>query len=316
VKIARQNGGKPYFLFVRPSQMPKNEMDAFTINITNVPFLTNPMSDVGISAIQDGNKWIGSSYTLNRQETPLEEPMYFRALLLPFLPDDFDFLIGGMNFAGQINKIDDMIANDSGLPKLSTMIDVFAEKYLPGVDFKTDISPLLENEFSAASKDGKVIFITELKDKLVSDKISKIFEAFKTSAPKITPTKKEFTLADGTTAEELVSDSSNVIPYKEELQGAVINGIVLNKDGTGLFSAVAQDKWFLASDLALLKKSLILTREPEANFRDGQTYAETLRPILKNPEFFGVMSDKLWTFGFSKRMFPDHMETDFLFMVK
>lgn len=306
----RQNVFGPFFGYLKPQKIPAAAWDFFSKWFSNAPEISFSFETVGIGAKKENDKWTGNSYALGQRRFVAqsgavrariavradEEP--YRAALLPFLHPEFEWLLAGQNFARAFQQIDPKIAREA------------LAKYLQGVNFEKELAPHLASEFALAYEDGKVLFVTALKNG-EADFITKIRGRFGESAKHLVQKTRDVTLPDGVKAKEFIPDPAAVKSFEEEFRGIAMQGFIFGKQGA-LFDAVVAGKWFVSNDLTVLKKSLLLTVEEGRNFRESDAYKTFLQPILKNPELLGVARSDGMTFSFSKRTFEDHMETGFV----
>lgn len=288
--LRRQAANDPYFIYAKPAFIPDGLFD--------LPKFTPELSSLSIASQKTADFWQGKAL-LELQKKSAPNDHAYRALLLPFLPEDIDLFLGGQNLQNQWEEL-----------QLRPLFFSFAKQYLPGVDFEKEVAPLFQGEFAAAIRNSKGIFITESSHPDSRMAQEKLRTAFQKAAPKLSPTASKITLPDGTSAEELVPDASSVKVFEEDFHGLRIRGILFGKE-EGIYDAVSQQKWFVSNDLTMLKKALLLTKEPGRSFRESTVYKENLRPILKNPEFLGVAMLPGGTLSFSKRTFADRMEIEF-----
>ncbi len=231
----------------------------------------------------------------------------YKALILPYLPAESDILISGQNLPMQIEKISSMFDKNDNLPGIKLLLNLVKEKYLENVDFEK----LFGSEFAFTMDDKKALVVTLIQNQNeFEQKVAALRTAFQKINGGGATNKREVVLPDGTKAKELIPNSAKSNVYEETFFGIKINGMA------GIFDAFSQNKWFVSNNLNTLKKSLLLTKEPGINFRESPLYRTTLQPILKNPELLGIAKTPIGTFGFSKRTFSYHMETDFTFVLK
>lgn len=312
------------FLYFKPKLLPKSFLNYVAENFSSAPEMNFAIDSIGIGADMKDNAWQGKSYAIFSHELSREQLAVgqgYRALLLPYLPTNFEFLLAGQDLKSQMVKIDALIENDS-LTKLSTLTKYLTNKYLPGMDFEKEISPLISGEFAFSYNSGKYLLILQPPTFAENDAIKKIRESFLKIAGEFTPVARQVKLPDGTVAEELIPDPVQIKSYSEQFMGIGIRGLLLGrnvaetpfyKTREDIYDADAQNKWFISNDLATLRKALALTKEPGENFRDSEKYARTLTPIMENPELLGVSSYQDGVFSFSKRTFTDAMETNFVY---
>lgn len=314
IKLRKSLTGE-YFAYIK---MPQGqELIAASIGeyAQNMPdIMADTLAALGISANKYGDKWHGKSYAIFAKEIPQEQGQAYRALTLPFIPQDFDLFVSGQDLAAQIKKMDSLAGlGEKKRLKLKDLINAFAQEYLPGLNFEKDLAPLISKEFSVLASGGKALLVSQIQPD--SAQIDALFESFAKNAAALTPRKKQFTLLDGTTAFELVPDSADFQIFKTLFENIEIKGLDL-KDDIGLYAAVIQNKLFLSNNLTMLRKAALLAKETAENLRNGEKYKNLLQPILKNPELLGIANLQGAAFGFSKRTFTDHMETSFTLMVE
>lgn len=309
------------FLYAQPKSIPPQTIRSFTNYLPAARFFAMPFPAIGIAAEKTEDAWQGKSYAISETQTAASQDQAYRARLLQYLPPEADLLISGQNLAGQIQKTDSLsnAANAADqLPPLKSIIATFAKTYFENIDFDTDVFPLFSKEFAIIADGNKILVATETEKKISQDCVEKLRAAFiKTINGKLTPEKRDIMLPDNTKAQEWVPASSDAKQFQETFEGITINTLLF-KDGNGeigIFDAFAQDKLFIGNNSNLLRKALLLTKEPGPNFRESSLYRNSLQPILKNPELMGIGKLPLGTFSFSKRTHPDHMETDFRFVV-
>lgn len=258
----------------------------------------------------------GTALAQPKTEIPLQQEHGYRALLLPLLPKETEFVLAGQNLLGQIKKIDAITASDKQLPPLSAMFQYAAERYVPGIDLEKDLGPLLNGEFAMSASHDDLLFITQISHPADKESIAKLRAALSSVTPTFSPKSVSVTLPDGTQAFEFFPDPSQIRSIEETFRGVEIYGQLWKRESRehGVFDAVVKDKWLVSSSLEQLKHAITLTQEPGTNFRESELYRNFLQPILKNPELLGVA--KLpggKTFGFSKRTGLNRMETGFVF---
>lgn len=313
IRIAKNTTG-PVFVYLKPQEIQQEFVDLIVQYVPQMPFLSFPFEAIGIGAEKRENSWYGKSYALMAQDTqysPQTEQPY-RALLLPYLPQDFDLLIAGQNITGQLEKINSLV-NEKNLPAVANLVEIFIKKYLPGIDFKKDLAPLLSNEFAITANNSKILFAMLLPNQMLAQNIESLRHAFAKIAGNFALEKHEITLPDGTKASELIPDAPSTKIFNENFRAVEIKGFIFGKKGGEIYDAIAQGKWFISNDLSTLKKAILLTQEPGRNLRDSKLYRQSLQPILKNPELLGVSVLPLkGVFSFSKRTFSDYMETNFM----
>lgn len=311
-----QNVGSDVFAFLRPDKFPRAVYESMAMRVPRMPFLELASPAIGISAEKSaegsatgGKFWQGKFHTTLENPVPMGTEQAYKALLLKFLPANFHLLLAGQNLPAQMKKIEGT----------ASLANLFMDGYFPEVDFGEILAPLLQGEFAAtvsSETDGdKILFITEITNQTITEHIEILRAAFSKKTGDLALVARAVTLPDGTEAEELLPARQNVRTFNEDFNGITINGFNFGGKG-GLYDAATQGKWFVSNDLAALKKSLALTREPGEQFHDSKLYRQSLQPILKNPELLGIAELREGTFGFSKRTFADHMETSFTFMLK
>lgn len=311
----RKNLNQAFFIYSKEREVPKSLYAYLSRSLRSAPFLTGAFASVGAAAELRGSTWYGSSYAIPDKSMPIETERAYRAQLLQFLPPDFNILLAGQNLPGQISKIESLIENQKKLPTFQTLFSLIAKDYLGG-KFPTEIRETFSKEFAFTVTGDKALFVVELPEKDAGAGIEHVRAAIKTAAGTFTPIEREVTLPDGSKAAELVPDPSQVKVFSEKFEGIEIKSIQFGKRGQTFYDASSGGKWFISNDLTLIRKSLLLTREPGANMLDSKQYKDFLRPILKNPELLGISSAFGINFAFSKRTFPDHMETNFTFVVE
>ncbi|GEM_PF-6245271 len=316
----RQNLGGPFFVYVKPRELHSGVYSLLSQTVPSMPFFTQAFPALGISAEKQNNAWGGKSYAVLEKNLPSEPSFAYRAALLPLLPADIDMLISGQNLSSQLKKIDTLVPADTPLPKLAHLMKIFAQTYLPDTNFEKDIAPLITREFALTAKGNNVLFVTEIADQILAAKIDALRSSFQKISGRFTPRAREIVLPDGTKAAELIPDSSKVKSFEEMFGGVEIKGFLFGKNGA-VYDAFTQGKWFISNDFETLKKALQLTKETGPSFRESALYKDSLRPILKNPELAGVAvlpPGKFpgGIFSFSKRTLQDHMETNFIFVIR
>ncbi|MEK9132495.1 MAG: hypothetical protein AAB606_02195 [Patescibacteria group bacterium] len=311
----RKNLNQPFFAYSKEREIPKSLYAYLSQSLSSAPFLTDAFASVGAAAELRGGTWYGSSYAIPEKSMPIGTERAYRAQLLQFLPSDFNILLAGQNLPGQISKIESLIEEQQKLPTFKTLFSLITKDYLGG-KFPDEIREMFSKEFAFTVTGDKVLFIAELPEKDAGTGIEHLRAAIKTAAGTFTPIEREVTLPDGSRAFELVPDPSQVKVFSEQFEGVEIKSIQFGKRGQTIYDAAVGGKWFLSNDLDLIRKSLLLIKEPGANMLESKQYKEFLRPILKNPELLGISSAFGTNFAFSKRTFPDHMETNFVFVVE
>lgn len=317
----RQNLANPYFVYAKPQEIPKVLLNKLSDSLTQMPVITNAFPAVGISAQIKGNIFYGKSYAINPKNLVFAPEQAYRALLLPYLPPEFDVMIAGQNLTGQIDKIESLIADKKSVPQVSAVLGLLAKEYLKTPDdslrqtLTHELSNIFSKEFALTVNSEKILLATEMAGGETSGIVEKMRGLWKTLAANLTPIEREVTLPDGSLAKELVPDPKQIKEFQENFNGTVIHGLSIGKK-LNIFDAEAQNKWFFSNDLETLKKALLLTREPSANLRESEQYKILLRPVLKNPELLGIASSVEMDLGFSKRTFADHMENSFVFVLK
>lgn len=307
----KQHLAGQYFAYIRPKEVPRSALSLIGSAIPQMPIMTFSLPSLGLAANKNGAAWQGESYAAFEKNLAAETaPLPYRALLLPFIPPDFELMIAGQNLHSQIKKIDALLASNFTFPTLSELVSRTTKEYLP--DLKKEVAPLLISEFALTIKGSKVLFVAEVDEKTAQASIQKIHDSFKKNAGRFAPKVIDVTLPDKTKAQELVPDPSQIEPFEEKFQHLTIKGFSLGKK-RGVYDAVVQGKWFISNDLTLLEKAILLTQEPGAQLRDSKLYKDSLQPILKNPELLGISVLPAGIFSFSKRTYADHMEANFVF---
>lgn len=307
----RQNLNSEWFAYANTKNFTPEIENIMSQFLPQMPFSFPAFRAVGIGAENHENIWQGRSYAINSREIIVKNEQSYRAILLPFIPTDFEIALSGQNLPAQINKINSLQGENGAEPKISDFLAAFKEKYLNGTDFEN----LFSKEFAVAINGEKILAVSESSGSTQEKQIALLRSAFIKNAGILDTTMREVTLPDGTKAKELVPDTSAIKTSTENFYGIQINGILLER-GKAVFDAETQNKLFISNDLTALKKSLLLTRESGGSMRETTLYREFLQPIFKNPEFAGIVISEEGIFSFSKRLFADHMETGFMFMVK
>ncbi|MFA6521070.1 MAG: DUF3352 domain-containing protein [Candidatus Gracilibacteria bacterium] len=317
----RENLADSYFVYAKPQELPKEVLNKLSDSLTQMPIITNAFPAIGISAQVKGNTFYGKSYAVNPKNLTFSPEQAYKALLLPYLPAEFDVMIAGQNLTGQIEKIESLVADRKSVPQLSAVLGLLAKEYLKTSDdslrqvFAQGISDIFSKEFALTVNSQKILLATEITGEETSGTVERMRELWKTLAANLTPMERDVTLPDGTFAKELVPDPKQIKETAEDFNGISIHGLAIGKN-LNIFDASSQNKWFFSNDIETLKKALTLTQEPGANLRESEQYKTMLRPILKNPELLGVASSAEIDLSFSKRTFADHMETNFVFVLK
>ncbi|MBI4994542.1 hypothetical protein HZC21_02765 [Candidatus Peregrinibacteria bacterium] len=307
----RQNLKSSWFVYADTKNFGPEIENLISQIVPYMPFTLSAFKAVGISAENSGAIWQGHSYAINQNDFLVKNEQAYRALLLPFLPSDFNFVVSGQNLPGQIAKMDILSNQQAGKPLAKDFLSVFKKQYFGSENFER----LFSKEFAAAINGNKVLILAESAEKNQGDSLEFFRSAFIKNAESFTLRMREVELPDGTKAKEFIADSSRAKTFQEDFYGIKINGSLIG-DKNAIYDAATQGKLFISNDLSTLKKSLLLTRERGLNFRETSAYREFLQPIFKNPELAGIAASEEGTFSFSKRTFGDHMETSFIFMIK
>ena len=312
IKTSKNMAAGPFSLYIEPRELPQEVWRAISQFVPHMPPIVLPFSAMGMTLQTHDGDWQGSSYALLNKSINLGQEQAYRALLLPYLPDDFSFLLAGQNLAVQIHKLEAMLGGETNPATVKSLIQAASQAYLPGLDFEKDIEPMLSGEFALTMDPSKILFVLQLDYKTAQTQIEKLRESFAKIAPTFAPQARDVELADGTKAQELIPDPTQVKIYSESFGGIAINGFLMGRRDA-LYDATTQGKWFLSTDLALLKKALSLTLEPGRSVRDSAWYRRSLSPIMKNPELLGMAILREGIFAFTKRTLSDSMETQFTF---
>ncbi|MEK7172287.1 MAG: hypothetical protein AAB739_05260 [Patescibacteria group bacterium] len=307
----RQNLNSPWFAYANTKNFTPEIENFISQFLPKMPITLPAFKSIGITAENNENIWQGRSYAINSREIIVQNEQAYRAILLPFLPADFEIILSGQNLPSQINKMNSLQAQDSNIPSASDFLTTFKQQYLDGTDFEN----LFSKEFAVAINGEKILAATELTGKNEEKQISLLREAFMKNAGNPTLITRDVELPDGTKAKELMPDFSAANTSNENFYGIKINKISFGR-GKIIYDSATQNKLFVSNDLETLKKSLLLTREGGRSIRETPLYRQFLQPIFKNPEFAGIAASESGIFSFSKRLFADHMETGFMFMVK
>lgn len=307
-----RNSSRPFSLYIEPQQLPQEIWRTLSEYLPQMPPVVLPFSAIGISAQTHNGEWQGSSYALLEESINLGQEQAYRALLLPYLPSGFSFILAGQNLAVQLHKLEAMLDGTKNSTHIKLLTQAVTQTYLPGLDFEKDIEPMLSGEFALTMDPSKILFVLQLDYKTAQAQIEKLRESFAKIAPTFAPQTRDLELADGTKAQELIPDPTQVKTYSESFEGIAIKGFLMGRRNT-LYDATTQGKWFLSTDLALLKKALSLTLEPGRSVRDSAWYRRSLSPIMKNPELLGMAILREGIFAFTKRTLSDSMETQFTF---
>lgn len=335
-KRIRRNAPGAYFMYAKPREIPAPVYAALAPLVSSMPRMVTAFSALGIGAGKitapryGGPAWKGKTYAILGKNIPsavalAKADQAYRGLLLTAVPADVDWLISGQNLWTQMKKTDALLdalgsaagsAGRPALPKLSAVIGRFTEEYLPGVDAEKDLASLVQGEFVLAASSDRVLFIAQAPDQNARGKTDALAAAFEKTSGRLTPRLKDVTLPDGTSAQELVADPSRVKRFEETVSGVRIRGFLLGKNGA-VYDALTAGKWLVSNDFDMIKKAVLLAQEPGPGFRESALYRQSLQPILKNPELFGVVQlpqllGTAGVFSFSKRLSADHMEADFM----
>lgn len=312
IKIRKSVSGE-FFLYAQPGKIKETVYSLLARLAPETPFLTLNSPALGIGADKIGRTLQGSSFVTYKKDIGFSPPQAYRAALLPLLPADSELLISGQNLKTQYDEINSLVNGPApATPALKDFASYFSKEYFPGLDFEKDILSLFDAEFAFSKKADAILFIAESGDPEFNEKIKKVLGAFIENAGRFTPAITEIKLPDGSFAQELVPDKSKIKAFKENFEDITIEGLEFGNRGYGIYYASTKNKWFFSTSKEALTKALVLTKRPGENFRDSALYSTTLRPILKNPALAGVAVLPGQTFGFSKRMFVDHMETNFI----
>lgn len=304
------------FAYLNPAMIPRETHAFIAQYVPSMPFMITNLPAFGISAAKNNKVWQGKSYVPTKNSMSLHPEQAYRALLIPFLPPDFNLMLAGQNLSAQLEKIAALAASEKTLPQLGTLIQLFSAKYLAGLDFKNDIAPLLQTEFALAINGDKILFITMLQNQLLEKNIEKLRDALAVSDINFEVREQNVVLPDETKASELVAVKIPAKKHEENFEGFIVEGLEIGGQKLKIFDAATQGKWFISNNLDMLKKALLLTKNPGVNLRDTDLYRKSLQPIMKNPELLGIAGLLEGTFSFSKRTFIDHMETQFMFIEK
>lgn len=307
----RQNLPAPWFVYANTKDFNPEIENLISQSVPYMPFTLPVFRAVGISAENSGAVWQGHSYAISNNDILVKNEQAYRALLLPFLPPDFDIIISGQNFPNQIAKMDFLSKEQTDQLSASDFLSAFKKQHLESADFES----LFSKEFAVAVNRDKILAIAELAGRDQENQIEFLYDIFMKNAGDFIVQTRPVELTDGTKAKEFITVETLPKTFQENFYGIKINGILLNEKKT-IYGAVTQGKIFISNDLAVIKKSLLLTRERGLNFRDTAIYRQFFQPIFKNPELAGIAISEFGTVSFSKRMFSDHMETSFMFMIK
>lgn len=307
----RQNLNSPWFAYANTKNFTPEIENLISQFLPKMPITFPAFKSIGITAENSDNIWRGRSYAINSRDIVVQNEQPYRAILLPFLPADFEIILSGQNLPSQINKMNSLQDQNNGVPFVSDFLATFKQQYLNGTDFEN----LFSKEFAIAINGEKILAVTELTDAKKEKQISLLREAFMKNAGNFAWVAHDVELPDGTKAKELMPDTSAIKTSTENFYGIQINEILFSRE-KAIYDAETQNKLFISSDLATLEKSLLLTRESGRSIRETALYRQFLQPIFKNPEFAGIAVSEEGIFSFSKRLFADHMETGFMFMVK
>ncbi|MBI5413631.1 DUF3352 domain-containing protein [Candidatus Peregrinibacteria bacterium] len=314
----RQNLTKPFWVYLKPKQLPRESLALIAKYFPRLPWINFSFKTLGMAIEKNENVWSGSSYAINDENIPLIAEQSYRALLLPLLPPDSELVLSGQNLPSQINKIDSLIGKDKTAPRLATLLNLFADKYLPGINFEKDLAPIMSSESALSINGAKILFITQLPDNTYLKMVENVRSVFAKTAATFSPKEREVILPDGTKAAELIPNPEGVRKFSEDFNGVQINGFIFGQKGNSgeIYDSLVADKWIVSNDLPTLKKAIQLTKEPGINFMESARYKDYLNPIMKNPELLGMAVLPNGVFTFSKRTHSDHMETSFIFVIE
>lgn len=316
----RRRMSAPYRLYVELDTLGSQITNFVSQYVPRMPFETSPFSHLGVEFAAEGNRFKGATFALMKHTIASSRDEKYNAVLLPYIPSDIDLVVGGQDLTLQLEKSATISRLNAGTPTLDQVVSAFMKSYLPGLDFKRDVGPVLADEFAIGGKGDELLFVVRVDVEHYGPLLSAIEAAYAKAAEKFAPGVQDVVLADGTKAQEYVPDPTNVRMVTEEFEGITIRGIVSGKTNH-LYSAITQGKWFISSDTTILKNALLLTKKSGNSLSESQLYKESLAPILLNPELVAVTRLKLGKFlhgtlSFGKRTFTDHMETHFTFVLE
>lgn len=306
-----------YFLFIRPLEVPREWYAQISAALPAMPILTLPFPTLGLAFSETDHGFQGSTFALTEGIIPQSQasasPRPYRAKLLPYLPADFDLLLGGENLPVQIEKIDALLGQRMSLPGLQDTLQLLSEN-TGQADFSSTFLPLVAHEFAFIQKGDRFLLAAEIPDAMPPNGLGSFRAGLSEIAAEAWPLEQKVTLADGTIAAELIPDPESVKRVQDNFDGILVEGLEYGSPlhRKGFFDAYAQGKWFFANDRALLQEALRLTKGPGLSLRESAVYRNSLQPILENPELFGVsILPNGQTMSFSKRMDGEHMESNF-----
>lgn len=330
----QQNLSASWFVYANTKDFNPEIENLISQAVPFMPFTLPVFTAVGVSAENFNGIWQGHSYAINNNDILVKNEQAYRALLLPFLPPDFDIIISGQNFPSQIAKMDFLSKEQVGQLSASDFLSALKKQHLesarPSPDVRRgeakqlmsqlneanvgttlDFEKLFSKEFAVAVNGDKILTIAELAERDQENQIAFLHDTFMKNAGDFIVQAREVKLPDGTKAKEFITVETLPKTFQENFYGIKINGILFNDKKT-IYGAVTQGKIFISNDLTVIKKSLLLTRERGLNFRETAAYRQFFQPIFKNPELAGIAVSEFGTVSFSKRMFSDHMETSFM----
>ncbi|PJC37350.1 hypothetical protein CO046_00915 [Candidatus Peregrinibacteria bacterium CG_4_9_14_0_2_um_filter_53_11] len=310
----------PIVIYLEPKALDSQLRPLISTYLSDSPFvsLNTPALVVGLTI--NGKEVQGSVISKNPSSLTIEPEHAYHALLLPFLPGDFELMLGGQNLSGQVSKIAQSQPHDAAHPELKLLIDLFLKEYLPATTYEKDLAPLLTGEFALTLNGGKALFITTLQGEHQLSMVDAVWQSFLSTRGNLAPARQAVTLPDGSEAFELIPSEENAIVTEVLFEGIPLKSVT-TKEGKGIFQATVQNKLFISNDKTTILKALLLTREPGLNLRGDPLYKRTLQPILKNPELLGItklsITPELKGFlGFSKRTQSDRTETQFMLIME
>lgn len=303
--VMRSQLANKYFFYAQPQKIK-----SYFYNIISfyVPSLLTQAGATEVGAgfdLEDAHAR-GTIFSFSNGEAAAAAAQPFTAQLLPFVPAESDQLFGGVDLASQLSQTDSTLSLASSL----------VLQYFPGLDFKTDIAPLLEREFALSLQSNHFVAVVSVPAAIGGELISRLRGAFRHAAPFLNPARREVTLPDGSGAYELVPDRATVKEVNDMFEGIEIHGFLLGT-AQSYFDAFVNDKWFVSNDIISLKQSLALIRNDGLSAYESQRYKNLLRPLLKNPQLFGsapitLPTERQAIFTFAKRSFSYHSESEFL----
>lgn len=319
------------FLFLRPQKLPDGLFALINEYTPKAPYLTLSFPAIGFSAKTASETVLqGQSYAVFDHDITLETEIAYNAALLPFLPKDIDILIAGENLSSQLKKISQFVARSrikpplaagqNILPSMETLISLWEKNFFGGeqngsLNTPQILAQIAPKEFAFAQTGGSFIFISEYPTQNGSAGLEVLRAAGKQTIAHLSPQTREVVLPDGSKAHELAPDPSAAREYQEKFEGIEIKGASAGQ-ALGFYDSAAQGKLFFSNDLNLMKKTLLLTKEPGEQFRDSEHYKNSLQPILKNPDLLGFFKLPYGAFSFSKHTFAEHMETNWRLVLK